>query len=338
MQTKTIITWDLGATKCTAGLIEYQPGTHALICRKHTTIKLADTSSLENLISQLESGLNTAMHEADAICIGAAGHYDGKYLLHTNAYPFPMHFANTAKLQKWPPFAVIHDYASIVCSTFTSYMDQPRNIRRLNTCAMKQHGRRVALGVGTGLGLKDGVLFGNGDFWLGHNEAGHIGITAPPSADRCHLERHEQIMRFLQEITPGHCNPAITFEKILTGKGTANLYQFFHPGETVVTPEEVGAKMREGKAAEVMDTFAWYLGLFIGTVQLTFMPEGGVWITGGVIINHLDIFDRPDFVAGIYASPAYLMQREEYPLGVLQNHEHALIGSGYYAARRLLSN
>jgi glucokinase len=71
-------------------------------------------------------------------------------------------------------------------------------------------------------------------------------------------------------------------------------------------------------------------------MQLTFMPEGGVWITGGVAINHLDVFDCPGFIAGIHASPAYLAQREEYPLGVLKNHEHALIGSGYYAAKRLL--
>lgn len=334
--TNLIVTWDLGATKCTAGLIEYNPSTHALACKKHFTVKLSEASSLENLISKLEAGLNFSMPEADAICIGAAGHYDGKYLLHTNPYPYPMHFANTAKLQDWPAFAVIHDYASIVCSTFTSYMDQPRNIKRLNSCSMKLHGRRVALGIGTGLGLKDGVLFANGDFWLGQNEAGHIGINTPPNADHQHLVRHNEIMRFLHEKSPRDSNPALTFEKILTGKGTANLYQFFYPNEKDITPEEVGQKMRDGRASDMVDAFAWYIGLFVGTTQLTFMPEGGVWITGGVAINHLDVFDRPDFFAGIYASPAYLMQREEYPLGVLQNHEHALVGSGYYAAKRLL--
>jgi glucokinase len=331
-----IVTWDLGATKCTAGLIEYNQSTHALSCKKHVTVKLSETASLENLIGKLEQGLHFLMSDADAICIGAAGHYDGKYLLHTNPYPYPMHFANTAKLQHWPSFAVIHDYASIVCSTFTSYMDNPKNIKRLNSCSMKPQGRRVALGLGTGLGLKDGVLLANGDFWLGQNEAGHIGITTPPNADQTHLVRHNEIMRYLHAKSPQLSNPALTFEKILTGQGTVNLFQFFYPDETEITPEEVGKKMRNGNADELIDAFAWYLGLFVGTTQLMFMPEGGVWITGGVTINHLEVFDRPDFFAGIYASPAYLMQREEYPLGVLQNHEHALIGSAYYAAKRLL--
>lgn len=333
--TKKFITWDLGATKCTAGLVEYNPRTHALACKKNVTVKLANTSSLEDLIAQLERGLDFKMQKADAICIGAAGHYDGKYLLLEKGYPYPMHFASTAELQEWPPFAVIHDYSPIVCATFTSYMEQPKNIKRLNSCAIKSEGRRVAVGIGTGLGMKDGVLFENGDFWLGQNEIGHIGITTPPSADAFQLDRHHNLIKFLRE--KNHAS-AITFEDILTGKGTANLHEFFYPEKGALNPEEVGKQMRAGCASEMVDTFAWYIGLLVGTMQLTFMPEGGVWITGGVSMNHLDVFDRPDFAAGIYASPAYLMQREDYPLGVLCNHEHALIGCGYYAAKRLLNS
>jgi glucokinase len=336
MMKKTFVTWDLGATKCTAGLVEYDSETDALLCKKNYTVKLADTLSLEDLISQLELGLDFAMPTADAICIGAAGHYDGRYLLHTNAYPYPMHFANTAELQKWPPFTVIHDYVPIVCATFTSYMDEPKNIKRLNACAQKPSGRRVALGIGTGLGLKDGVLFPNGDFWLGQNEMGHIGITCPPAADQHYLTRHKELMRFLREKEAHNDQASITFEHLLTGKGAVNLFKFFYPNTSDITPELVGKQMCEGKATEMLDAFAWYIGLFIGAVQLIFMPDGGIWITGGVAIKNITVFDRPEFFAGVYASPAYLMQREEYPMGVLSNHEHALIGSGYYAAKRLL--
>jgi glucokinase len=143
-------------------------------------------------------------------------------------------------------------------------------------------------------------------------------------------------MQFLREKFSLQLNQPITYERILTGKGTVNLYEFFYANSGQITPEEVGIKMREGATPELLDTFAWYLGLFIGTMQLMFMPEGGIWVTGGVTMNHVDIFDRPDFFAGIYATPAYLMQREEYPLGILCNHEHALIGSGYYAVKRLI--
>lgn len=336
--TKKIIAWDLGGTKCTAGIILLDEKTQALTCEKHYSVKLATAHSLPNLIELLEAGLDFSMNQADAICIGGAGHYDGETLHLEKAYPFVMSFAKIAAEQKWPPYTVIHDYAPIVCATFTSYMDKPDNVKHLNACALPQHGRRVALGVGTGLGLKDGVLLPNGDFWLGKNEIGHIGIPTPPSVEKPILARHKELMRFLKEETDLKHDQPVTFEKLLSGSGTTRLYQFFYPSPDNITPEEVGLKMHEGNAGELLDTFAWYLGLFVGTVQLAFMPEGGIWITGGVAMNHLALFERPDFFAGIHASPGYLAQRQEYPLGVLCNHEHALFGGGYYAAKKLIVN
>lgn len=334
---KKIFAWDLGATKCTAGIVAWDPNQNSITCQKHHTIKLQDVDSLESLITSIESGLDLKMSQADAICIGAAGHFNGESLLLENAYPYSMHFSRLAKAQNWPVFAVVHDYAPIVCATFTSYMNQPKNIKRLNHYDMQPHGRRVALGIGTGLGLKDGVLLPNGDFWLGQNEVGHIGVPSPPAADQIHLKRHKELMHYLEQTSPHEPNQTITFEKILSGSGTVRLHQFFYNDTPAITPEEVGEKMRLGEANEMMDTFAWYAGLLVGTVQLSFMPEGGVWITGGVALKNLNVFDRKDFFAGIHASPAYRTQREEYPLGILCNHEHALMGCGYYATKRLLA-
>jgi glucokinase len=329
-----LIAWDLGATNCRAGLIEYEPSSQLFNCLKSAAIKLMETTSLEDLIAQLEEQLATSFTDVQAICIGAAGHYRDGQLFHANAYPYSMDFSDLAKKRCWPPFAVIHDYATIVCSTFTDYLTKQANIKRLNHCDIKTYSRRIALGIGTGLGLKDGILFPNGDFWLGHNEAGHIGITSPPHADDQHLTMHQEIMRFLKIKSDRHQTP-ITFESLLAGKGTVNLHEFFYPDMLHLTPEAVGIRMRNGQAEEMVDAFAWYIGLFIGTVQLMFMPEGGIWITGGVVMNHLDVFERPDFINGIESFPAYLTQRKNYPLGILINHEHALIGGGYYASKRL---
>lgn len=328
--TKTIIAWDLGATKCAAGIVEYHEEQDTYTCKQKYAIKLTEVSSLEELTQQIEDNLDVRISNADAICIGAAGQYDGEKLIYANSYPYSMHFAHLAKQQQWPQFAVIHDYAPIVCATFTDYMHQEKNIKRLNNCAINPYGRRVTLGVGTGLGLKDGVLLPNGDFWLGQNEMGHIGISNS-HANHDALKRHEELIRFL------HSDHPISFEAILSGPGIARLYQFFYPNNKNITPEEVGTMMRENHAPELLSTFSWYLGLFVGTVQLSFMPEGGIWITGGVALHHINAFDHPEFLNGIHSSPAYLSQRNEFPLGVLCNPEHALIGGGYYAIKKLLS-
>lgn len=59
---------------------------------------------------------------AIAICIGAAGHYNGKTLWHENPYPYSMPFADIAIEKKWLIFNILHDYATIICATFTSYL------------------------------------------------------------------------------------------------------------------------------------------------------------------------------------------------------------------------
>ncbi len=332
---KNILTWDLGATKAAAALVAYCPESQHFNCLKQTALKLSETQSLRDLIEQLETRLAFNMHEADAICIGAAGHFDGRELSHTNPYPFAMPFAQLAADLKWPAFNVIHDYAPVVCATFTPYMQQEGNVKWLNQPdgSLSARGRRVALGIGTGLGLKDGVLFPNGDFWLGQNEAGHMGITMPPTSDHIRLSRHQALLHFLHLQ-----HQPMTFEAILSGQGLARLQQFFYPEANLTTPEEAGVALTAGKSPEVAAAFAWYAGLFVGSVQLNFMPESGVWITGGVARTHLSLFDHPEFAAGINASPAYLAQRATYPLGVLCNEQHAFIGGAYYAVKRLLGS
>ena len=210
------------------------------------------------------------------------------------------------------PFTIIHDYAPIVCATFTSYIDSPQNIKQLNNYKINQFGRRVALGIGTGLGLKDGGLFANGDFWLGTNEIGHIGITHPPLVDHYYLTRHHELITYLHTAGVLQHNEPLSFEKILSGRGVVRLHQFIHRNTEQLTPEEIGQLIRDGRAQETLDVFAWYLGLFVGTVQLTFMPDGGIWITGGVALNHIETFDSPEFIKGIQHHLQYCINVDNF--------------------------
>ncbi len=331
----TLITWDMGATKCAAGVVSYDTRNHEFRCERTANVKLAHTQSLENLVESLEAHLGVKMADADAICIGAAGQYDGQHLNHlAGVYPYHMPFAKLAKSQRWPAFDVIHDYSPIVCATFTSYFKETSNLKILNPAPIDPHGRRVAVGIGTGLGMKDGVLLSNGQFWLGKNEVGHIGVPYPPCVSDALQAQHQALMRFLATENPN--DRSVTFEKILSGRGLSRLHQFLYPTEGSLSPEAVGKKLEAGLAPELLSLFAFYLGLLVGTLELMFMPAGGIWISGGVTLHHLNAFDHPNFKAGITASPAYQEERAAYPLGIMLNPQHALIGGGFYAVKRLM--
>lgn len=331
-----IVTLDLGATKCAAALVEYHTTTQKFRALRTCHVILAETSSLQDLIQQIEAKLQVRFCDADAVCIGAAGQYNGRELIHlSGVYPYAMPFAALAQIENWPPYAVLHDYDTVVCATFTNYMQDTQNLLPLNDCPPDPYQRRIALGLGTGLGLKDGVLLPNDDFWLGKNEMGHIGIIHPPKALSSRLQQHKECMNYFSSYQ-AKTNNQITFENVLTGRGLVHLFQFFYPQQPTPTPAAASEKMAAGAAPELLDLFAWYLGLFVGTVQLTFLPAGGIWITGGVVMKNLEIFRQASFTEGIQASPAYLHERSTYPMGVMINPEHALIGAGFYAVKRLL--
>lgn len=322
---KKIMVWDLGATKCAAALINYDG---QITIQKSCSIKLSNANSLPELIQQIESQLQCAMQEVDAICIGAAGIFDGEQLLLQAGYPYPMPIGAIAKKTQWPPFHILHDYAPIVCGTFLCDVENPAKVQRLNQASLNPQGRRVALGVGTGLGGKDGVLFADGSFWLGRNEIGHIGVSY----------LHPELQRYLISSGELEKDSLLSFEKLLSGKGTLRLHRFLHPDSHALSPEEIGEQIRSGKANDTLQLFAWYLGLLVGTVQLSFMPEGGIWITGGVIQHHSNVFDQKEFFEGIRATPAYLEQRKHFPLLVLKDPDHAFIGAAYYAVKKILTN
>jgi glucokinase len=334
MTTHYFLVWDLGGTKCSAGLIEYDVAQNHYTCLRKTSVQLKEMQSVYHLTEQIEHQLGlSSTQDVDAICVGAAGQYDGSHITLESGYPYPMALRDVAKKFKWPSFAVIHDYATILCATFTNYLHSAQHVKRLNAHAILPFERRVAFGLGTGLGLKDGLQLENGDFWLGTNEMGHIGIPTLIDAFNERMACHHALLSYLQK---AHQSSCITFEQILSGPGLRTLYRFFHPMRDDLSAEDIGHLLKAGQLDELANTFAWYLGLFVATIQLTFMPAGGIWMTGGVLLKHLGILEKDDFEAGIRSLPAYLSLRKQYPLGVLCHDELALIGAGFYASKRLL--
>ena len=327
---KNIIVWDLGATKCAASWIEYNPDNpQPFYCKHKCSLKLKSYSSLEELILSVEQHLKMTHQLADVICIGAAGIYNGKTLELENGYPYEMPFLMLSEKYHWAPFEIIHDYAPIICSTFLTTFLQS-SVQKLNDTIIDPYARRVAVGIGTGLGVKDGILFPDGNFWLGSNEMGHIALSHPIIPSKFQAIHRE----FMQN--SGQKNN-YSFEKILSGQGLLRLHEFLYPDSHISTPEEVGNLIQAGKASDTLALFAFYLGLFIGTVQLCFMPAGGIWITGGVILKHLKALDCPEFNQGIESLPAYLSQRQKFALCILSDTEHMFMGGAYYAVKRLIN-
>jgi glucokinase len=335
MMRKTFAVWDLGATKCAAAIVHFDIHTDQLECVKSCRIPLASCASLDELVEQVETALSYQMKDADAICIAAAGRYNGERVELEAGYPYAMDFSRVARQCGWRNMEVVHDYVPVACATFTSYLKQANNTKTIIKGNRDKFGRRVVLGLGTGLGLKDAVLLPNGDFWLGSNEAGHIGLSFPPNAKDQNEKRHREFVTFLRQEGGLESGEVLTYEKILSGKGLSRIHHFLS-GNQGVKPEAISGGMSSGEMKETLSMLAWYLGLYIGTVQLVFMPSGGIWMTGGVLLKNMALCEQTELMEGIQASPAYLDDRQHFPLNVMCGQDYALMGCAYYASRRML--
>lgn len=331
MTKKIIAVWDLGATKCAVGLVEYDTQTEKFKNLRDTTLYLNEFFSLEDLTEGLEKNLEISFSEVDKILIAGAGIYDGQTLNLTNGFPYPMTFARLAESRRWPAMEVVHDYVPIICGTFIADLQDDAQVHFIHRGDLEPYGRRVVFGIGTGLGFKDGVLLQKKRFWLGANEVGHIGVPFPPRASMEEKQIHEEFMYFLRTQTDlaRHDMP-VTFEKILSGKGLSRLHQFVTAAKQHLLPHEVGDLLRSGEAQETLSLFAWYIGLLVGTLELIFMPAGGTWMTGGVLLKHANVVRHPSLRKGVLASPAYTEERKSFPLVLMHDKNLLFLGGAYY--------
>ncbi len=334
MMERNYIVCDLGATKCLASLVSVTDGRYSII--NSVTVRIREYQSLAQMADHIHTSLGVRPQDVDAICVGGAGVYDGEELVLTSAYPYRMLFAQVARAQEWSRYAIVHDYTPIICSTYVGQQEL-LNVKTISGGQPNPHGHKVVFGVGTGLGVKHGVQMPSGELSLGTNEMGHIGLCLPPKMNRVEATIHREFVRFLQEHEELH-STIITFEKVLSGHGLSCMHQFVKGSKLRLTPEETAADIMNMEDQATLKLFAWYLGLFIGTLQLTFMPSAGIWMYGGVIHKNLILFEEPylyNLERGIKSCGAYWERRQHFPLHVLIGQEHAFLGGAYYAQQHL---
>ena len=334
MNSRSYFVWDLGGTKCAAAHIEVSLAGGGYTIHKTHTVRLTEVCSLEDMIDCFEANIAIRMSDADAVCIAGAGIYDGSVLVNANPYPFEMCFAAMAKARNWPELHVIHDYTPVICRSFIDPGQcYSEGIIVINEGKVAANGRRVAFGMGTGLGLKDGVMLPDGQLWLGHNEMGHVGVMTPPCADQQDVKLHQEFMYFLQT---SHSSLPLSFEVVLSGRGLTLLHQFAAGLSQPVSPRQVQVEVAQDNdvARRTLSLYTWYLGLFVCATQLAFMPSGGMWVAGGLVERVPQIFSD-DYLEplqrGLAASPVYADFRQSIPVFGIIEPQHVLLGAAYYA-------
>ena len=212
---------------------------------------------------------------------------------------------------------------------------EPEDFVTLNPGTPGVQGNRAVIAVGTGLGEA-------GLYWDGRNhipfpcEGGHADF-----APRYNLEA--ELMLYLR----GKFDH-VSYERVLSGRGLQNIYEFLRDARHGVESPEVAEQMRRsdpaaviansalnercGLCAQALDLFVSLYGAEAGNLALKMMAAGGVFIGGGIAPKIIKKLKGPAFMAAFSAKGRMQPLLDAIPVRVIMKDTAALLGAARYAA------
>lgn len=171
-------------------------------------------------------------------------------------------------------------------------------------------GRRLVLGVGTGLGAA--LLTERGDAI--DTEAGHADL---PSVS---AEEHAWCTALAQQ-------GRVSIERVLCGSGLLRLHAVIG-GEPLASVDELLERWHRGEASarSTLTAFSTWLGRVAGNLVLSLGAWGGVSLIGGVVAGLGEALDPVSFHRGFRDKAPFEMDLAAVPVQRVTHDQPALLG------------
>ena len=202
-----------------------------------------------------------------------------------------------------------------------------------------QIGNRALIAAGTGLG--EGFLAWNGRMHIPYpSEGGHVDY-APRNEDEIEL------LRFLQH----KYNGRISFERVASGMGMTNIYEFLRDVKGVEEPAwlaekvasvpdanavitEMGLAAKSSLCEKTLDMFVSAYGAESGNLALKVLSVGGLYVGGGIAPRILEKLKDGTFMKAFTDKGRLSHLLINTPVRVILESRAALMGAAAYAEAR----
>ncbi len=227
---------------------------------------------------------------------------------------------------------------------------QPHDLHTLQVGRVVERSPMGVIGAGTGLG--EAYLGWNGDrYEVYPTEGGHTDF-APRNA----LE-----IELLQYLLKRH--DRVSVERVASGIGIVAIYQFLRDRQTSPESAALAEKVRlweagdlnidvaaaianaaltnlginsetnfEHLATQTMQMFVEAYAAEVGNLALKLIPNGGLYITGGIAPKILPLLQDGTFLRILKSKGRISSVLEDIPIHIVLNHDVGLIGAMLYAA------
>ena len=289
------------------------------------------SSEFESLDAIIEDFLQEYEQTPEAASFGIPGPVENGVVKSTNL-PWVIDEKVLSKNTGIPKINLMNDLVATAYSIPHLGPDEVINIRKGDPIENPE--RFVVLAPGTGLG-QSFLVCKDGKTTVIPSEGGHVNF-APTS------EIETRLYTYLQ----GKFK-RVSYERIISGSGLPNVFDFFVEVEKMEPKPETLEKMKNEDRAKVisemaldkkdevcektLDLFVSILGAHAGNLALTFLADGGVYLAGGVPFKILSKIKDGNFVESFLNKGRLSSVLEGVPIYLITNNLAALKGAAQVA-------
>lgn len=314
---------DVGGTYARVGLMQAsQSKGREVDVLAYRKLACAQFSGLAELLqSFVQENVQTTVRHCVLAC---AGHVTGEEVLNDNS-PWPIHPAQLRQAMALDDVAVLNDLEALAYAIHT----RPDSSARLLCGPDTQvDGPILVIAPGTGLGAAVRLPASAGGRVLA-TEAGQMDY-APNSM------REREVLAWLAP-QGGY----MAYERVVSGPGLLILYSALCGlrGETpsLDTPEGITAAAAacvDARAVEAVEIFFASLGSFAGSLAMTFMTTGGVYLAGGFLHSMLALLERSAFEERFLHGRSVRAFLSRVPVRVTEHGRKGVLGAARWYLTR----
>jgi glucokinase len=269
-----------------------------------------------------------------AAVFGIAGPVFGGRVKTTNL-PWEIDEKSLARALRVPQVRVVNDLVSIA---YGASATSRRKLAAIQAGALPhgQKGTVAVLAAGTGLG--EAALVWDGARYVPCGSEGGHADFAPRSA----LE--VELLEFLSERFAGH----VSYERVVSGPGLGNIYDFFlakgaresrlHVEALAQASDrnraiaELGRSGKSPVCKKALSLFLSIYGAEAGNLALKYLSMGGVFVAGGIAASLLSMLTRGPFLEAFLDKGRFRPLLRKIPVHVVIDSNVGLAGALRYAS------
>ena len=321
-----ILAGDIGGTSTRLGFYDIQGDRPNLVAQE--TFPSRTEGGLEAIIRQFRKAHPEPIEFA---CFGIAGAVKDEGVEASNL-PWVIDGPEISETLHLPVVWLIND---LEANAYGAAALRKKDFEVLNAGTADDEGNAAIISAGTGLG-EAGFYCDNGRYRPFASEGGHVDF-AP---------RTELQIELLRHLTKKFGR--VSYERVLSGPGLRNLYEFLRDTGRGEESPELGAEMQQRDPSAVigghgvagtnplcaaaLDLFVEIYGAEAGNLALKLKATRGVLVGGGIAPKILPKLKGPAFMDAFMAKGRMKPLLEPIPVRVILNDKTALLGSALYAA------